>query len=482
MKEMDITAIKKKSVAGVVALTSRTFILQVIAFGATILLTIYLTPDVFGIFYVVSAIISFLNYFSDIGLAASLIQKKEEILEEDLATTFTIQEALVVFVVLLSFLLSQPIAQYYQLDESGVWLFRALIVSFFLSSLKTIPSVLLERKLAFGKLIIPQVIETLSFYIVAVTLAGLGYGITSFTWAVLARSVTGLVALYIVSPWRIRIGFQLGVAKKLLKFGVPFQLNSFLALVKDDLLTVFLGKILPFAEVGYIGWAKKWAEIPLRLIMDSVVRVSFPAFSRLQHSRELLGKAIDKAIFGLSISIFPMSIGLLFFVKPLILIVPRYGKWEPALFSFYIFTLASAIASLSTPLTNALNAIGKIKTTLWLMVLWTTVTWILTVYLVSILGFNGVSLSLFIITMTIGIVVFLVKKFADFSFINSIRSACIGCSIQAGLYYVLLHNIQSFSLPIIVIESFMGVILYGLVIWILEKRRIKALIVNFRGT
>jgi hypothetical protein len=38
-------------------------------------------------------------------------------------------------------------------------------------------------------------------------------------------------------------------------------MHSFLALVKDDLLTVFLGKVLPFAQVGYIDWAKKWAEI-----------------------------------------------------------------------------------------------------------------------------------------------------------------------------------------------------------------------------
>ncbi len=87
MNEQDIQIIKKRSVAGIVALTSRTFILQVVAFAATFLLTIFLTPSVFGIFYVVSAIISFLGYFSDIGLAAALIQKKEELTREDLVTT-----------------------------------------------------------------------------------------------------------------------------------------------------------------------------------------------------------------------------------------------------------------------------------------------------------------------------------------------------------------------------------------------------------
>ena len=81
-------------------------------------------------------------------------------------------------------------------------------------------------------------------------------------------------------------------------------MHSFLALVKDDLLTVFLGKVLPFTEVGYIGWAKKWAEVPLRLVMDSVVRVTFPTFSRIQESKETLSRAIEKRFSACRLSFF----------------------------------------------------------------------------------------------------------------------------------------------------------------------------------
>src|SRR3989344_8407622 len=134
MNEVDIALIKKKSIAGIIALTSRTFLLQLVAFGATFLLTIFLTPSIFGIFYVVSAVISFLGYFSDIGLAAALVQKKDEVLRKDLVTTFTIQQALVGLLVVISLAASKSIAQFYNLDASGLWLFRALVLSFFLSS------------------------------------------------------------------------------------------------------------------------------------------------------------------------------------------------------------------------------------------------------------------------------------------------------------------------------------------------------------
>ena len=479
MKDVDIAIIKKRSIAGIVALTSRTFLLQIIAFGSTFLLTIFLTPSVFGVFYVVSAIIAFLGYFSDIGLAAALIQKKEDVTRDDLVTTFTIQQILVGVAVILSMMFSAQIAGFYGLDVSGVMLLRALVISFFLSSLKTIPSILLERKLDFQRMVIPQILETCAFYAIAVTLAWQGWGITSFTWAVLARGVVGLVSMYIISPWKIAFGISRPVAKKLMKFGVPFQLNSFLALVKDDLLTIFLGKMLPFAEVGYIGWAKKWAEVPLRPIMDSVIRVTFPAFARIQNSRELLGKAIEKTLFGLALTIFPISTGLMFFIGPLVGLIPRYGKWEPALVSFSLFVVAAALASLSTPLTNALNAVGKIKITLALMVFWTVATWLLTVFLISVMGFDGFAAAILLVTLSIVAVIALAKKAAAFSFWSSVRTPLAGIIVQ-GAWYALLLTVTPRTYVALGLLGASGVILYGGTVWLIERAKIKGLIADMR--
>lgn len=479
MEQSDLVTIKKRSLVGVVALTSRTFLLQIVAFIATFFLTIFLSPATFGVFYVVSAIISFLGYFSDIGLAAALVQKKEEVTREDLVTTFTIQQLLVGFIVLIAFIFSSQVAVFYRLDMTGLWLLRALIVAFFLSSLKTIPSILLERRLEFQKLVVPNILETVTFYTVAVILAWWGFGVASFTWAVLARGVIGSVSMYAVNPWRPALSVSLVVIRKLLRFGVPFQINSFLALIKDDLLTVFLGKILPFAQVGYIGWAKKWAEVPLRLIMDSVIRVTFPAFSRLQHDKSVLGRAIESTLFGLSVTIFPITMVLLFFIEPLVALVPRYTKWEPAILSFVLFAVASAVASLSTPLTNALNAVGRIKTTLWLMVLWTVATWLLTVPLVRAIGFNGVALSLFLITSTIILVVYLVKKVSPFRFWASVKAAIAGVLVQAIFYGWLRGGPPYHSFGLILVGSG-GAILYAAVVWLFERERLKSLVATFR--
>lgn len=479
MPDIDIELIKRRSVVGVVALTARTFILQIVAFGATFLLTLFLTPDVFGVFYVVSAIISFLGYFSDIGLAAALVQKKEEVTREDLSTTFIIQQSLVVTLVVMSLVFSPYIASFYRLDASGTWLLRALAISFFLSSLKTIPSVLLERKLAFDRLVIPHIVETLGFYIVAVYLAWRGAGITSFAWAVLVRGVLGLITMYIVEPWVPTFSVSRESARKLMRFGIPFQMNSFLALLKDDLLTVFLGRVLPFAQVGYIGWAKKWAEVPLRLIMDSVIRVTFPAYSRLQHDKKLLEKAIDKTMFGLSAAILPISTGLLFFVHPMVEMIPKYSKWEPALVSFYLFVFSSAIAALSTPLMNALNAVGRIKTTLTFMVGWTVFTWAFTVLFMKFFGYNGVALALLVVSASIVFVIQAAKRITDFAFIDNVKGP-VGAALAQGIFYWFVVPVIPRSLAAITACAISGVILYTVTLYALESTRIKAFIATIK--
>jgi PST family polysaccharide transporter len=227
--------------------------------------------------YIVSASIAFLQYFSDIGLC-STVQKKEALTDDDLKTTFTIQQVLVVTAVIIALILSPHVGNFYGLDKTGVFLFQSLVVAFFLSSLKTIPSIILERNLQFDKLVIPQVIETIVFNGTVLILALKGYGIGSYAYAVLLRGLVGLIAMYSIAPWKIGFGFSKVIAKRLLSFGIPFQSNSVLALLKDDLLILYLGTVISHAQLGYINFAQKWAFTPLRLVMDNIIRITFLHF------------------------------------------------------------------------------------------------------------------------------------------------------------------------------------------------------------
>ena len=475
MEELDIAAITKRSIHGVFALVSRTLFLNLFNFVINILLTIYLLPEAFGIYTVVTAVIAFLQYFSDIGLAGALIQKKEQITPEDLSTTFTIQQSLVVIGVIIGFILSPFISKFYHLDIAGQYLMEALIISFFFSSLKTIPSVILERNLRFEKIVIPQIVEQIVFGITVLICAMRGYGVASFTYAVLARGVIGCITMYIVAPWMPSIHFSKASAKQLLSFGIPFQLNSFLALIKDDLFLAYVGKVLPFYQVGYIGFAQKWAFTPLRLIMDNIIRITFPSFSRLQHEKEHLAKAIEKSLFASTLFIFPALTGLVILAPSFVHIIPKYQKWEPAIFSLTFFAINAALSSVSTPLTNALNAIGKIKVTLYLMIFWTAATWILTPIFIFQYGFNGVSIASAVIAISSIAVMYLTKKLIPF---DAFRAIAIPGAAAAIMGIILLYAVHISHMNLITLLAMIvaGTIIYfGVVLALARNEAIEDL-------
>ena len=408
--DVDLAQVKQRSVRGLFALTSRTFLVYLISTITTFFLTVFLSPQIYGTFFLVSAVINFLTYFSDIGLAAALIQQREKLIRSDLVTTFTIQQFLVALLVSLLFFFTPLIRSHYHLSQEAVWLLWALAISLILSSFKTIPSALLERELAFDRLIIPQISENIAYNLVAVFFAWQGYGITAFTIAVLVRGCVGLVMTYLIRPWRPALGIKRASLHRLLHFGLPYQVNTLLAVVKDDGMTLVLGGLVGQTGLGYLGWANKWVSLPLRFFMDNITKVAFPAYARVQHNESVLRSSVEKTLFFMALVCFPIFMGMGIIAQPLVALIPRYSKWNPALFPFYMYLVNAAWASISTPLTNTLNAIGQIKTTFKLMIMWTVLTWILMPTLGLIYGYQGVSLAAALISFSSIVVLILVRR------------------------------------------------------------------------
>jgi len=426
----NISSIKRKTVISALSLFFQSGYSSVLGLVANLVLTILLSPQIFGIYIATLSIISILSYFSDIGLAASLIQKKN-ITREDEKTVFTIQQLLVVSLVFLGFSATNWVTDFYRLPAQGVVLYQTLLIGFFLSSLKTMPSVMLEREIKFKNIVYVQIAENTVFYLTVICFALLGYGLTSFTVAVFFRSIIGLFIIYKLSPWKIGFGIDPDSLKKLLSFGIPFQASSLLALVKDDLLTIYLGKVIGFAGLGYIGWAKKWAEAPIRIIMDNISRVLFPLFSKFQKDQKRTSFLIEKIVHYQSLLIVPALVGSALTMSKIIEIIPKYSKWAPALPLFYLFALSALMSSYSTPFINFLNGIGKVRISFFFMLLWTGLTWIITPILISRIGYIGFPTTLVILSSTFIIVIITAKKYARFNFVSSAAPPVLSSSVMA---------------------------------------------------
>lgn len=471
IKSVNFDKIKRKSISGVLALTSRTIILQLINFTGYFIITIFLKKAEFGLFILISTLIDILGYFSDIGLAAALIQKKEKLTLKEIRATFTIQQILIISLIAVSFIFSPLIKRFYNVDRRGMTLFYSFTFAFFLSSLKTIPSVLLERKLEFTKMIIPQFVEAIIFNLIVIVLAWKGLGIESYTFAVLARSISGVFVLYIIAPWKIGLNFSFKELKRLLKFGVPFQLNSLLAVVKDKFMILILGKIIGREGIALVGWAEKWATMPLRYFLDSTIKVAFPAFARLQHNKQKLKKAIEKTLYFLSLVLFPALFGIAVISRRLVFIIPRYSKWMQALTPLYFYCFASILGSLAVFGTTILNSIGKIKKTFKLMIFWTILTWIFTPFLALKFGFRGVPMATLLVNASSIIAIFIIKKYIDIDFISQFKYPFISSLLMLIiLFFVRIYIPLNFLGVLLMVV--VGIFSYAAMMFFLDKRKV----------
>jgi len=471
LSDADLATIKKKSVRGVLSFVLRTALLNGIGIGAAFFLSAYFTPEDFGIYGFVTQIIGLLVFFSDIGLAASLVQKKTEPSLQDYRTAFTVQQILswlivaIVGVVLMTGLVQQ------KTGSTGVWILVALALSFPLASLKTISSIMLERKLEFSKQVFPQIIEQLVFQGILVFLAWKQFGALAYAYAIIARSVLGLVAMWLIQPWSIGLALDTLSLKSLLGYGVKFQLNDFLARIKDQLFFLVLALFLPLREFGYIQWAKTWSMYPYNLTVQNVMQVTFPTFSRLQGNKDALAKAIEKSIFFITLFIFPLLVGMCIFIQPLMILVPKYLQWQPAIPSFILFTLSIGWAAVSTPLTNTLNAIGKIDQTLKLMVMWTVLTWVLTPLGLWWFGFNGVAIMALVISFSSFLPAVYVKRIVPIAVLDQVWRQLLAVGLMAGVGVAGL-SLWSSSISMLLLGMVLTASTYVSILFLVGRRKL----------
>lgn len=466
---VDFSTIKTKAIHGAISITFSRILLLAINFSViNFLLLRVLPPSAIGTLNLATAVLGFFSFFSDIGLGASIIQKRE-VSEHDLSTMFVVQETLVFILSTILFLAAPFIAAFYRFDIGGDWLVRSLAVSFFVVSFKSIPSVLLERTLEFRKLVIVEIVETLVKNAFLIGLVLLQFGLFSFAIGQVVSAVIGTLLLYNLSPWKIKVGYSKDALRELLRFGVPYQTNQVLAMLKDQLKPLVVGRMITPAQMGIVTVAQSWAFIPLQ-VMSIVIRVTFPAYARLQDDREMLGRAVERSLYVMGLVLYPALFGILALIPNLVEVVGR-DKWGPTIPLVYLFSFATFWASISTTYTNVFNAVGQIRITFKLMVMWVVLEWLLTPMLVLSMGYVGVGMASAIISFSSIVTIIYMRNIAPIRLLNAIGKP-LGAAIIMGIVLFPIARMLTTSKLSIIPLAIIGASIYGLIMLLADRERL----------
>ncbi len=426
-------AIWLKAVQSAAALGVRQVLVQGLNALTGIILARLLSPGDFGLFGIITFVLTFLVAFGDVGLGASLIREAAEPSEDDYRSVFAAQQVLVLTVFALAWFAAPILAHVYHLPPRQALLFRLVALSIVFTSFQVIPSVRLERHLEFQKLAGVEIAQAVVYNGVTIVTALAGMGPLSFALGLVSRSVAGAVIISVVSPWRIGWRWDFENIRRHLKFGLPYQGIAFTSLLKDSIAPIFIGLTLGTADVGYLSWAGMVAAYPVLALMV-LQRVYLPAFARMQAHPEQLGPFVEKVILATNALVAPLAVFTFALIRPITLTV--FGaKWLVALPLFQLFWLANIFVATATPVMGLLNALGHSRTTFGFAVGWMLGTWGVGVPLILWLGPIGFAVANVVVTLSAPYMFRLAQREVRFRILRVVAPGWILAAAIGGVIY-----------------------------------------------
>ncbi|MFZ4656304.1 MAG: oligosaccharide flippase family protein [Caldilineaceae bacterium] len=420
-----------------IALVVRQLGVNGVLFIGNIVLSRWVEPDTYGIFAVVLAFQTTLIIFADFGLGPALIQREQQPSKENIAGLFTVQLIIFASIALIIYSLAPWIAIVTMLGTDGQLIIRACTIILGITALRSIPALLLERQLHFGPIVLAEVLGTIIYQIVLLTLVWLNYHVLSIVYALIARYTCDLLIIWFFKPWRPRLSLQLRPILSYLSFGISMQGVRLMAYSKDQLPIILL---VPFAgayNAGIWGWAMTYIAIPIYLIR-LVERVMFPAFARLQNNREQLSNLVTIALwlnFAMGV---PLLLSLVVFAPNLIELI--YGAtWLTALPVIYLLTLNIAGGFMTPILFNFLYAIGEPALAFRMFAIWAGLTCFFSVPAILIWQLPGMAGAFSLATFVICLILFkVISTKIDVNLKHVLSGPALGLFIALIVKYLLL--------------------------------------------
>jgi PST family polysaccharide transporter len=306
----------------------------------TLVLARILVPADFGVYAIVSFVVSVWAALGDFGLGAALVQQQEEPSEAHLETVWTAQQALAIAAVAAAWVAAPVLTSLLpDLPDDAAWMFRVLSLGLFFSSLRTLPSVMMERNLRFGPLAAAEIAQQAAYYCLAIALALGGFRAWSFVIAGVGQLAVGAAVVNLAWRRRPSIGLDRTALRRSLTFGLGYQLSVVLMVLRDTPVPVMAGAALGAAPAGLLQFAMRVA-LSFASIDEIIGRIAFPVFSRLQGRKEEQGRALAAATTLTALVVVPVQC-LLAALAPALVPTLFGPQWTDAVVPMQIVCVAT---------------------------------------------------------------------------------------------------------------------------------------------
>ncbi|NWG38774.1 MAG: lipopolysaccharide biosynthesis protein [Hydrogenophilaceae bacterium] len=346
--------------------------------AAQIVLARLLGPEQYGLFAISVVVMSFSAFFSDIGMAYGLIQRKS-LDDSHVRFVFGWQLVLGVAVAGLLVLLAQPLGEFFREPRLQA-LILALAPLAFVQAISAVSLNLLKRELDFKTL---QIAQTLAYFLgyvcVGIPLALGGAGVWALVAAWGVQSLISLVLMYRAARHPLQPTLRHPDARSMGRFGGTVLLTNLTNWLIGNVDRTIVARTLDSASMGLYANAYNLVNTPSSTMLGFMQPVLYSACAKIQDDPQRIRKAYLLLMAGIGLVVMPVFFAMSAVADTLVLAL--YGqRWAQAAVVLQPIALAMPIALLwgiTTPvLWNTGRASLEFKMQLPFAGLWLIAAWV----------------------------------------------------------------------------------------------------------
>ncbi len=337
-------ATAEKAVRGAAWTIGSALAARLIGVGGTLMITRYLDPDVIGEVTSASIVVVSANLLSNFGLGNYAVAKYKDGPDVTFAST-VLYMGLGILALGAVLLFGGQLANLVNAPHMDKYI-PGLVLSIFIRRIGHMPDKVLARQMRFGPIGISVAVGELSYALVSVYLAMIGWGGEAIVWANVVQSAIMTTIIVSQVNWREWLEphkIRWARVKDQAQFGIPLGLVATAHYASTTWDNLLYSRYFGAGQMGIYNLGYQLAAMPAQQIGDQVGGVLFPSMSNVDG--ESKKRALIRSIELMGLLVFPLGLGLFAISDSLVatLLTEEWQGVAPILSALALITLVQPI-------------------------------------------------------------------------------------------------------------------------------------------
>ena len=349
-------------------------------------------------------------------------------------------------------------------EPAAIAVLRVISFSLIFQGLTNIGIIYFRKKLDFKKQYIFNIVPQIIYIIVVIPLAFILRNVWALVWASVVGGLIVCVISYIMHPYRPCLDFNINKAKELFDFGKWILGSSIIVIIRNQGITMFVGKFLGIPVLGFFNRAGAFSTMLFQQLTGIIWQVGYPAYSQLQKVTARLKRAYLLTLKLLTFFGLPMAGGLLILSWDFTHLFLT-DKWIAIVPVIQVLCLSAMIGFITTPAGIMFQAVGRPSIGTKIAAAGVIILGI-TIYPLSLKwGITGTAVSILLSTLiTLPVHCYMAIKISKCTVAEFIRPILLAM-INTGIMMIAVFGVKNYLFVKISFVQFFSLVIGGVAIY-----------------